>query len=274
MDVKRANRHFDILFVLVLALAMPASSWAQDSDQESQNQQETQLGAQTFNDLKSQGVIVKSSPLYDTLRPIESAIVRVVQPQYPLPIHFYIVHGNEPNAFAAPGGNVYVIDAMLYFVRNREELAGTLCHETSHLIHHDSVHEMDHDEAVRRREIIGSILLGGDLGTVLAASTIGDLDSMHYSRGAEEAADLKGADTCAEAGLNPWGLVWLFQDFNASNMKTPPEILSDHPDNAHRIEGLEAHFKADPARFSKFNSDPKAATTLKLPKNKAEVFLQ
>lgn len=235
---------------------------------------EAQMGADTFAQLKDQGVIVAKSPLYDVLRPISDQITKVVAPQYQYPIHFYIVHGKDPNAFATPGGNVYVVDSLLYFVHNKQELAGTLCHETSHLIHHDSLSEYSHDEAIRRRQLIAMILLGPSWGSVLATSAIGDLDSLHYSRGAEEAADLTGADTCAKADLNPWGLVWLFQDFSNANMKTPPEILSDHPDNQNRINALEAHFRQNPSTFSRFSSDPQTATPLAVPKDSAEVFLR
>ncbi len=235
---------------------------------------EAQYGAQLFNQLKSQGEIVKASPLYDTLRPIADAITKVAQSQYWYPIHFYIVHEKEPNAFAAPGGNIYVVDAMFYFVRNTEELAGTLCHETSHLTHHDSMNLMKRDQQIRDRAIAATVLLGPTIGTILTVTAISQLDAMHYSRAAEEAADLKGSDTCAAAGYDPWGLVWLFQDFSNSNLKSPPEMLSDHPNNAHRIEQLENHFKQNPGTFAKFNSDEKLAMPLHVPTNENETFLK
>jgi predicted Zn-dependent protease len=231
------------------------------------------MGDQVWSQLKAQGEIVKSSPLYDTLKPIASSITRVVQPQYPYPIHFYIVHDKQPNAFATPGGNVYVVDSLFYFVHNREELAGTLCHETSHLLHHDSMKEMRHDREIRAREAV-AVLLGKTWRVALAASAIGSLDSLHYSRGQEESADLMGSDTCAAAGVNPWGLVWLFNDFQNSNLQTPPEVLSDHPDNANRVAALEKHFKQAPATFGGFNADPQSATPLVVPKNPAEQFLK
>jgi predicted Zn-dependent protease len=254
-----------VIMVMIVGAGTPAR--ADDTD-------EAKLGAQLFTELKSQGEIVKSSPLYDTLAPIATAITKVVQPQYRYPIHFYIVHESQPNAFAAPGGNVYVIDSLMYFVHNAQELAGTLCHETSHLLHHDSVNLMKRNDAIRTRAIAATILLGPTVGTALAMTAIAQLDSNHYSREAEEAADLKGADTCATAGYDPWGLVWLFQDFSAANLKTPPEILSDHPNDAHRIEQLKAHFAANPSVFSAFNPNPKSATPLHPPKNESEQFLR
>ena len=235
---------------------------------------EKQLGAQLFAQLKAQHEIVKTSPLYNTLAPIAAAITKVVQPKYPYPIHFYVVHEAQPNAFAAPGGNIYVVDSLFYFVHNTEELAGTICHETSHLLHHDSVDLMKENEAIRARAIAATVLLGPSVKTALAISAIAQLDANHHSRGAEEQADLAGSDTCAAAGYNPWGLVWLMKDFQNSDLQQPPEILSDHPNDAHRISALEQHFKANPATFAHYTSDSSSAKKLNPPANEAESFLR
>ena len=256
-----------VLVALVLRCSIGGSAPGQGTN-------EPEMGAQVFQELKGQGEIVASSPLYDTLRPIAKEITRVIQPQYAYPIHFYIVHEKQPNAFAAPGGNVYVVDSLFYFVHNTEELAGTICHEMSHLIHHDSVRKVQHDAAIRKREIVGTILLGPSLRTAALASVIGDLDSLHFSRGEEESADLTGSNTCAAAGYNPWGLVWLFKDFQNAKLRTPPEILSDHPDDSDRINALEQHFEQSPATFAHFNSNPKSAKKLILPKSESERFLR
>ncbi len=254
--------------------SLPQASAQSQTPAQAAASEEAAAGADLFAQLKSQGEIVKSSPLYDTLRPIAAAITKVIQPQYALPIHFYIVHEQEPNAFAAPGGNIYVVDRLLYFVHNTEELAGTLCHETSHLLHHDSMELMKRDEAIRRRAIAATIILGPSIGTILGVTAVSQLAENHYSRAAEEAADLTGADTCAAAGYNPWGLVWLFEDFSNANLKSPPEILSDHPNDAHRIGRLERHFRQDPAVFGQFEDDRTKSTPLALPSNEAEQFLR
>jgi predicted Zn-dependent protease len=251
---------------LALAALVPLRASAQQDE-------ETQMGAQLFDQLKAQGEIVATSPLYDRLRPISDPIGRAVQPHYAYPIHFYIVHEQQPNAFAAPGGNVYVTDSLMYFVRNTEVLAGTLCHETSHLIHHDSLAKMKDEQAIRQRAIAATILLGPSIKLLLATVMIGNLDALHYSRDVEERADITGSDTCAAANYNPWGLVWLFQDFSNSRA-TPPEILSDHPNDAHRIALLEQHFRDNPSRFARFDSNPKSAAPLVVAKNEPETFLK
>jgi predicted Zn-dependent protease len=89
--------------------------------------------------LKDNVEIIESSPLYESLKPLAEAISRVAQPHYPHPFKFFLVHEAQPNAFATPGRNVYVVDSLLYSVKNTEQLAGTLCHEVAHTIHRDGV---------------------------------------------------------------------------------------------------------------------------------------
>jgi len=133
---------------------------------------------------------------------------------------------------------------------------------------------MEEQEKILRRELGAAVLLGPTRAHLLAIALIGALNSQGYSRDVEERADLTGSDVCAGTGYNPWGLVWLFQDFANAKMAQMPEILSDHPNNQHRVDALEQHFRRNPAVFGKFNSDPKSATPLSVPKNASEVFLR
>src|SRR5258706_3995573 len=235
---------------------------------------EQQVGQEVFNELRAKGEIVASSPLYDALAPIAAAVTRTAQPRYNHPFKFYLVHEQQPNAFATPGGNVYVTDSLMYFVKNPEQLAGTICHEVSHTIHHDSMHLIEKERQVERREIGAAILLGPSRAHVLAIALIGKLRSLGYSRDAEAAADLTGADVCAASDYNPWGLMWLFQDFGKADTAQIPQLLSDHPDNQHRIEALRQHFRDDPSAFGSFSRDTTTAKVLVVPKNAAEVFLR
>jgi predicted Zn-dependent protease len=234
---------------------------------------ESQMGQEIFDRLKTNGEIVESSPLYDALRPIADAITRAAQPQYPHPFKFYLVHEDLPDAFAAPGGNVYVVDSLLYFVRNADELAGTMCHEVSHAIHHDRLAKLQQKQKIQERETRAAKLLGADRAQRLGIPLIGMLHSLGYSKYLEVRADVTGSDMCAAAGYNPWGLVWLFQDFQNSDLEELPQLLSDHPSFQHRVSTLKLHFLANPPVFGKFSSDPKTARPLVVPKNASEVFL-
>src|SRR5712691_1428305 len=235
---------------------------------------EQQVGQEVFNELKAKGEIVATSPLYDALAPIAVAVTRTAQPRYNHPFKFYLVHEQQPNAFATPGGNVYVTDSLLYFVKNTEELAGTICHEVSHTIHRDSMNLIEKERKIERREIGAAILLGPTLAHVLAIALIGKLRSLGYSREAESAADVTGSDICAASGYNPWGLVWLFQDFDSADSAQVPQLLSDHPSNATRVDALQRHFRENPAVFGSFSADARNAKSLDAPKNAPMVFMR
>jgi predicted Zn-dependent protease len=230
---------------------------------------ETELGLAVYDELKGKGEIVAASPLYDTLGP-----VKLAQAHYGHPFKFFLVHEAQPNAFSVPGGNVYVTDSLLYFVKNKEELTGTLCHEVAHTIHHDAMTKVQESRKVLAREVGAAILLGSTLAKAIAISMIGDLHSQAYSRDIETAADVTGSDICAAAGLNPWGLVWLFEDFQNADPKQSPELLSDHPANESRVKTLEKHFRDSPSVFSRFNSDRASATPLSVPEDAPIHFLR
>jgi predicted Zn-dependent protease len=257
----------------LLFAVLCVSAVAQAPKPEPVTDQETELGMAAYKQLLDKGEIVQSSPLYGTLKPLADAISRVAQPRYPHPFKFFIVHETQPNAFATPGGNVYVVDSLLYFARNTEELAGTLCHEVSHTIHRDGVTLMEKEQRIKRHEIEAAILLGPTRAHVIAIILLGKLKSLGYSRDVESKADVTGSDICAAAGYNPWGLVWLFQAFQNADVHQLPALLSDHPADGSRITTLESHFRNNPSTFSKFSQDPKSATPFNVPKNAPETFL-
>src|SRR3974390_234596 len=86
--------------------------------QERKQDHELEIGQKIFDEMKASGEIVESSPLYNQLGPIADAISRAAQPHYNHPFKIYLVHEDLPDAYAAPGGNVYVVDSLLYFVGN------------------------------------------------------------------------------------------------------------------------------------------------------------
>ncbi len=257
-----------------ILLAFSGLLMAQAPTPEPVTDQETELGQAAYDELKNKAEIIQTSPLYDAIGPIAQAITKVAQPHYEHPFKFVLVHEGQPNAFATPGSNVYVVDSLLYFVKNTEQLAGTLCHEVSHTIHHDAMRRLKEEKKIGALEIGATILLGPTLAKAIAIKMIGDLNSLAYSRDVESSADVTGSDICAQAGYNPWGLVWLFKEFQDADTKKVPELLSDHPANGDRMQTLERHFRDNPAVFSKFNSDPKSSTPFGVPKDAPVVFLR
>jgi predicted Zn-dependent protease len=118
---------------------------------------------------------------------------------------------------------------------------------------------IEKERQVVRLEIGAAVLLGSTRAHVLALALIGELRSLGQSREAESAADLTGSDICAASGYNPWGLLWLFQDFEAADTAQVPQLLSDDSDNPHRVEGLKRHFAQNQSVFGSFSADARTA---------------
>lgn len=252
------NRIFAIAAATALALACTAPSWALDQEE----QTEVQIGQQEYQQLQQKGEIITRSPYYTTLNSIAARITPVADQKYFAPFHFILVHESQPNAFSVPGGNVYVTDSMMRFVQNKEELAGVLCHEVSHDIHHDVYNEYVKDQRLSLYATGLSLLLGG--GRSQIANTLinfaANIQALHFSRDVEHNADYTGAYICAQSGLDPYGMVWLMDHFEQQPSQNPPEFLSDHPSDSHRIQSLHDEFAADPGTFQKFNPNQACST--------------
>jgi len=102
-----------LFWIVPLLAILSAACLAQAPVPEPVSDQETELGLAAYKQLRDKGEIIQSSPLYDSLKPIAAAIARVSQPRYSHPFKFFLVHEAQPNAFATPGGNVYVVDSLL-----------------------------------------------------------------------------------------------------------------------------------------------------------------
>ncbi|TAM73840.1 hypothetical protein EPN44_12675 [bacterium] len=233
-------------FLAAMLVAAPLISRADD--------EEAQIGRQVYDQLKGQGKIVADSPYYKVLDPIAHRIAEIADPQYQYPFHFILVKDKQPNAFAVPGGNVYVTLPLMTFVKNQEELAGVLCHETSHDIHHDVMHRINVDRNLSiGATLLGAILHVNQLGAQ-AINLAANLQDLHFSRGVEQNADHLGAYTCTKAGYNPWGMVWLMERFQSVDRNAGPEFLSDHPSDKARIDALRQEFRDNPSEFARWSS--------------------
>jgi hypothetical protein len=210
---------------------------------------ETQVGQQRYMEYMQRGEIVPpQSPLYRTLDPIGGAIAAVANRQYFAPFHFVLLNEQTPNAFSMPGGNVYVTTALLSFLKNRDELAGVICHEVNHDIHHDMYAVFQATQGGRSPQ---------------------DPNVITYERAAETNADRAGAYTCAKAGFNPWGIVWNFRRYRQA-MGVSNNGGADHPSDEQREAVLVALFQSHKATFGKFNDDVASATPLVLPAQMAQ----
>jgi beta-barrel assembly-enhancing protease len=231
----------------LLLLLRPVAAWS-DAPSPEQNW-ETQFGQQRYMEYMQRGEIVPpQSPLYGTLEPIGDAVAAIADRQYFAPFHFILLNEQTPNAFSMPGGNVYVTTALLSFLKNRDELAGVICHEVNHDIHHDMYAVFQATQGGRSPQ---------------------DPNAIAYERSAEMNADRAGAYTCAKAGFNPWGMVWNFRQYRQT-MGVSNNGGVDHPSDEQREADLVALFQNDKTTFGNFHDDVASATLLALPPQMAQ----
>jgi Zn-dependent protease with chaperone function len=222
---------------------------------------ERKIGQRMYDGFNKRNEIETGTPYNAMLEPVADRVIAAAQPLYDEPFHVYVLKGNTVNAFAAPGGFMFVYQGLLDTVRTKDELAGVLCHEMSHVIHHDGVNLA---KQARQRAIgfgIAGLLVPG-VGA-LAVDLLKDASNFqmaHFSRKVETDADITGSDICVQAGYNPYGMVWVMEDLQKlAGHRGNLEMLSDHPRDDHRIADLDTHFKDKPATFSAFADEPSYA---------------
>jgi predicted Zn-dependent protease len=222
---------------------------------------EASVGREAFAQLREDGDLLFDSPFYEHLNEIGSVISQTVTSRYPYPIRYYIVRGDSANAFAVPGGNIYVNEPLLRLAKNRDELAGVLAHETGHMVLHHVAQRMAALQKKSTAAQVGSILAQIVLGPLAGAAI--DYGSQYavagsdaaQSRHIEAQADEEGARIMAATGqFNPYGLIWFFQIMTETYGPGQNFWLRDHPIDDARISDLEHQFKANPDVFGKYKN--------------------
>jgi beta-barrel assembly-enhancing protease len=162
---------------------------------------------------------------------------------------FAVVNSDQVNAFAVPGGYVYVTRGLLFRLSNEAQLAGVLGHESGHIAHRHSVKQMERAKTAQGLSTVAGVV-GGFFGFGYAGSISGvvsGLALMSYSRGQEEEADRSGLEYMSQAGYNPRGLVQMMEVLQSATAegggKGPPQFLSTHPNPGNRIGYLNETIK-------------------------------
>lgn len=158
--------------------------------------------------------------------------------QYPW--EFHCVNDKEINAFALPGGYVFINRGAIEAADNEAQLAGVMAHELAHVVLRHGTEEATKAQAAQGFVGILGALFGGNAGGALLTE-LGQFSAgsvlLRYSRTAETEADVVGTQVLYDSGYDPAALADFFQKIEAeSKGKNPPEFFSDHPSPEHRVE--------------------------------------
>src|SRR6266702_3574014 len=159
------------------------------------------------------------------------------------PFEFHCVNDKAINAFALPGGYVFVNRGAIEAADNEAQLAAVMAHELSHVaLRHGTNQATKAVLAQTGLGIFGAVFgdsTGGALLTTLGSFTAGGV-LLRYSRTAESQADVMGTQVLYDAGYDPRAMAQFFEKLEAEMKgKNPPEFFSDHPNPEHRVERVD-----------------------------------
>jgi predicted Zn-dependent protease len=160
---------------------------------------------------------------------------------------FDVVNASDINAFALPGGPMFVNRGMLAAAETEGEVAGVIAHELSHVILRHGTAQASSATPYQLGELAGQVLgaiVGGQIGGLIAqGSRFGiSLAFMRFSRDFEKQADIEGAHVMARAGYDPRDMANMFRTLEEQSGPVAPEWFSDHPspDNRYTYIAQEA----------------------------------
>jgi predicted Zn-dependent protease len=159
---------------------------------------------------------------------------------------FHVLRDPETvNAFALPGGQVFVTAGLLKHLRNEAQLAGVLAHEVGHVVGRHSAEHLAKAQFTQVLVGAAGVAASDDRGdgqrAAAVAAMVGSLVNMKFSRKDESEADAFGVKYMSQAGYDPRAMIELMRILKeASGPSRQPEFLNTHPDPGNREQAIEA----------------------------------
>ena len=209
--------------------------------QEPPRDRNKELGRAFLSEVLQQYQFVKDPEVTSLVTGIGRQIA-AAQGADPTTYHFLVVKELQPNAFAIPGGYIFITDSLLAKLRSPEEVAGVLAHEIAHVRRNHFFQDEDKLQAVNLATI-AAILLSKGNPAVVAGGIAANVDlQLHYSRENESEADIFAVQYLKKAGYDPRGLLQSFETlafYQQFNTPDTPIYFSTHPGLNERLKNLE-----------------------------------
>lgn len=212
-------------------------------------QQEMQMGQQAAMDINRQLPMVNDPTVNSYINQLGDLIAS--HGQRGINYTFFVVNSDVVNAFAVPGGYVYVNRGLIERAGNESELAGVLAHEISHVELRHSVKQMEQAQGANTAIVLGSVLLGQpSAATAAGINVVGSAVFAKFSRDDESQADANAIPLMIATGYNPNGLTTMFQRLLTLQKSQPnalSQFFSTHPTTQSRIQETQSRINAVPA---------------------------
>ncbi len=215
-------------------------------------EQDVQLGAKAAAEVRNQMPLVRDAEAQNFLERVGRRLTAAIPQQFQHPqfrYTFQVVNASDINAFALPGGPMFVNRGMIVAARNEGEVASVMAHELSHVVLRHGTAQATKATPYEIGSVAGAILgaiVGGTAGSVISQGTQFGLGAafLRYSREYERQADILGAQIMAAAGYDPRAMATMFQTIQKQGGSGGPEWLSSHPDPGGRSQAILNEAKA------------------------------
>ncbi|MEW6388063.1 MAG: M48 family metalloprotease [Thermodesulfobacteriota bacterium] len=225
---------------------------------------ERQVGEEFFLELQQYYPIIGDPFLNSYLNHVGQRLVAQLGPQ-PFNYRFFILVDPTINAFAVPGGYVFITSGMIGIMERESELAGVLAHEISHIYARHMARQMDKAKFVNIASLIGGLaavfLGGGALAEplLMGSAALSTTAMLKYSRDFEREADSLGFKWMTKAGYNPRDMILVFKKMGRQRWFEGGKIpiyLSTHPDIDSRMVDLGHQLSAHQGQIAEKENDP------------------
>jgi beta-barrel assembly-enhancing protease len=204
-------------------------------------QQDVQLGQEAAAQVRKQVKVINDPTLTAYVNAVGKRLMASKEAKASgFSFAFQVVADPSINAFALPGGPMFINTGLLRAIDNEAQLAGVMGHEMSHVILRHGTNQASKANLIELPATLAG-QMSGNIGMIgqLAQVGIGLGVLTKFSRTAESQADLMGSHLMAEAGYDPTELAKFFDKLNSKGIDQAPEFLSDHPNPGNREKAIE-----------------------------------
>jgi hypothetical protein len=209
-------------------------------------QDDVKLGREAAAEATKQLPMLNDQRLEDYVETIGKTLAAAIPPEFQHPEFRYtfdMVNQKEINAFALPGGPMFLNRGMIEAAKAEGEVAGVMAHELSHVALRHGTAQATKGQKFQIGSVLGQIagaIVGGTAGSIISQGTQFGLGAafLKYSREYESQADILGAQILARAGYDPRQMANMFKTIESEGGGSGPEWLSSHPNPGNRYEAI------------------------------------
>lgn len=246
----RQTRPSTFLIAALTALTLAGSATAQTKVTPPKNsyspQQDVEVGQQAAREVRQQLPMLNDGRTEEYVEDIGDRLSAAIPAELRQPAFRYsfdVVNLRDINAFALPGGPMFLNRGMIQAARSEGEVAGVMAHELSHVVLRHGTAQASKGQKFQIGAVAGQILgaiVGGRTGSVIAQGSQIGLGTyfLKYGREYERQADLLGAQIMARAGYDPRQMASMFQTIERQGGGRGPEWLSSHPNPGNRVQAI------------------------------------